>query len=50
MAHRNPNISKPVFFENLKVWQTNPFIEGIYICEIQDREKIIADGRNFRKE
>jgi hypothetical protein len=44
MAHRNPNISKTVFFKNPK------FIGGINESEIQDGEKITADCRNFRKE
>jgi energy-converting hydrogenase Eha subunit G len=50
MAHRNPNISKIVFFKNPKFWQTTLFVGGINVCEIQVGEKITADGRSFRKE
>jgi hypothetical protein len=50
MAYINPNISRTVFLKNPKFWQTILFIEGINKCEVQDGEKIFADGRNFRKE
>jgi hypothetical protein len=49
MAHKNPNISKTVFFKNPILWLTTLFMEGINICEIQGGEKITADWRNFRK-
>jgi hypothetical protein len=44
MTHRNPNISKTIFFENPKFWQTTLFIRGINICEIQDGEKSMRMG------
>jgi hypothetical protein len=49
MAHKNPSISKTIFFVKPKCWQTTLFIGSINICEIQDGEKITADEERTLK-
>jgi hypothetical protein len=44
MAHRNPDISKTVFFKNPKFWQKTLFIGYINMCKIQDGEKSLRIG------